>query len=205
MGPGNSIGEADNLPGGTEERRDYAADAKIVRGEDGRASECHLTIDGVGYRFAPLGTMVRVMAQEEISKRRRALWTEAISIVKDVKGDEGKELLVEAYRIQQRTVVSSIEECLAWLVSPEGDRFHFVQSAKKFQPSLSEEKLTEIYDRATASQLNTFREFQYLAYNPDGVESALLAASHLSENLYDIPEDLQPYVETLIKATQRIV
>lgn len=148
--------------------------------------------------------MIRVLAQEEISKRRKALWQEAVSLVKDIKGEEGKELLVEAYRIQQRTVVTSIEESLAWLVSPEGDRFHFAHSIKKLQPSLSEEKITEIYDRATALQLNTFREFQYLAYNPEGVESILAAALRLKADFDLIPEELQEHVQTLIDSASRI-
>lgn len=149
--------------------------------------------------------MIRVLAQEEISKRRKALWQEAVSLVKDIKGEEGKELLVEAYRIQQRTVVTSIEESLAWLVSPEGDRFHFAQSIKKYQPALSETQITDIYDRATASQLNTFREFQYLAYNPDGVESTIIAARRLQADFDLIPEELQEHVQALIDSATRIV
>jgi hypothetical protein len=149
--------------------------------------------------------MIRVFAQEEITKRRRHLWLEAIALVKEIKGEEAKALLVEAYHLQQRGVVTSIEESLSWLVSPEGDRFHFAQSLKKFQPALSEAQITEIYDRATANQLNIFRDFQYQAYNPDDALSALNAAVILDDNMDSIPEDFQDHVRTLIKVAQRSI
>lgn len=149
--------------------------------------------------------MIRVFAQEEITKRRRHLWQEAIALVKEIKGEEGKALLVEAYHLQQRGVVTSIEESLAWLVSPEGDRFHFAHSLKKFQPALSEVRITEIYDRATANQLNIFRDFQYQAYNPDDALSALNAAVILDDNMDSIPEDFREHVQTLIKVAQRSI
>lgn len=205
MGPGSTGGESEADVRGSQELGTQQAGVQIVRSEEGRAKECRIRIDGVEYRFAPIGTMIRVLAQEEISRRRKTLWQEAIALVKEIKGEEAKELLVEAYRIQQRAVVSSIEECLAWLVSPEGDRFHFSQSLKKFQPSLTNEQITEIYDRATASQLNDFRDFQYIAYNPEAVESAALSAARVNDNLDLFPEEFLEDLEILIRYAQRMV
>lgn len=205
MGSGSPTGTDQVDTGRAPERSSHEEGAQILRGETGRATECRITVDGVEYRLAPIGTTIRILAQEEIAKRRRSLWKEAIDLVKEIKGEEGKALLVEAYQIQQRTVVTSIEESLAWLVSPEGDRFHFAQSIKRFQPSLSEDKITEVYDHCTASQLNTFRDFQYLAYNPDMVESALGAAAFLDNNSELIPEEILDHVQVLIDHVKRMV
>lgn len=204
MGPGSISGEVQDHSGASQADRGGVREAKVVRSETGRAKECVLTIDGVDYRFAPIGTMVRVLAQEEITKRRRALWDEAVALAKDCPGDATKDLLLEAYRIQQRTVVTTIEESLTWLVSPEGDQFHFGLSIKKLNPSLSDDKIEELYDRATAGQLNVFREFQFDAYNPDNIQSALVAAAYLEVHPEEVPEDIKEHVDALIAMAKRM-
>lgn len=205
MRPGDIGGDNEINDGRSQELVPHSVGAKVIRSAEGRAAECVLTIDEVDYRLVPIGTMVRVLAQEEIAKRRKALWQEAVQLAKDLPGETGKDLLLEAYRIQQRTVVTTIEESLAWLVSPEGDKFHFAMAIRKLQPTLTDTKISEIYDRATAAQLNLFREFQYLAYNPEGCESAIVACAYLEANPDLIPETIVEHVSALMAMAKRIV
>jgi len=169
-----------------------------------RVTSMVLTIDDQDYKFAPVGSMLRVKIQEHLSDEKDRLWKDVIDLSKDL-GDIGSGLLKDAYRLRLAGVTTSITEVIHYLSSPAGDRWWFGLSIKPFNKGLSEEDIDHAYDRTTLQQMEQFRNFQYSALNPEDSESVVQAARTIQNSLGTIPEKLREDISLVCRTVMRDV
>jgi hypothetical protein len=111
-----------------------------------------LDIDGKLYKFGSVGMMIEVLAERELRRSRLEQFQKMATIAKDATPEIAGRALAEAYRDYSNSSIILRQELAAFMESATGRVFHFKQSAKIYNPQITDEESEAAYGKLTIEQ-----------------------------------------------------